>query len=209
MHDGYLFTLGICGAVSDITPAPAILNSMLAAIPPVKRAALTGAVVSLDASGNMHDPLLAQVVADMLDAELLFFVSPLYRIAASDEAFTVALPGRMKKLLAQAAVLAEAEQLRGKLAVLVGVDTGTGQAEGTQDVTDSALDRIVYKQMMLAPLQRFCVAAGIEVTGAAVVAAPDEPGTLAPDAVDTVTRLAQHAYALARQRVPDALPHST
>ncbi|NJM09266.1 hypothetical protein HC891_28240, partial [Candidatus Gracilibacteria bacterium] len=79
MHDGYLFTLGVCGSASAASPATAILDAMLAALPPVKRAAYLGEIVPLDALGTQHDELVQNAVADMADAEILLLVTPTYR----------------------------------------------------------------------------------------------------------------------------------
>lgn len=85
MHDGYLFTLGICGSAEEDDPAPVILNQLLAALPPVKRAAFLGRLPS-----DQPDQLLADVVADMRDAELIIIVAP---------ATTPQLPNRLDNLL--------------------------------------------------------------------------------------------------------------
>jgi hypothetical protein len=95
MHDGYLFTLGICGATSDASRAPGLLNEMLAAIPPVKRAALLSDVRRLDDPSNIDgDGLLDEASTDFADAELLLLVTP---AVAGDVA------PRMAALLAMAA----------------------------------------------------------------------------------------------------------
>jgi hypothetical protein len=206
MHDGYIFTLAICGTAAASSLAPALLNTMLAAIPPVKRAALLGEVVPLDQSGRLHDTLSDQVIADIRDAEVLFLVSPLYHIAQQTETPAVTLPERFRALLARAASRSTDEQWHGKSAALVIVDTAGKRADDGDDtnVTDSRVDQIVYKHMLLAPLQRFCVEAGIEVVGATIVS---ETGT-EPDekTLEMVRDLAQRAYASARQRLPHALP---
>lgn len=77
MHDGYLFTLGICASASDSGPAPAILDAMLAALPPVKRAAYLGEVLLSEGSPSLEDPLTGALLADVADAELLLIVAPL------------------------------------------------------------------------------------------------------------------------------------
>ncbi len=207
MHDGYIYTLAICGSAAASTPAPAVVNAMLAALPPVKRAALLGEVVMLNtpADKTLHDPLIDQVVPDMTDAEILLLVTPLLvRVRAEGET-QVRLPARLEDLLRRAAPLVQAGQLRGKLAALVGVDTSPAAHEHN---ADSSLDRIVYRQTMLAPLQRFCVDAGIEIVGAAIVPAADAaPAELEPTTAETVSALAQRAYQRARQQLPHALPH--
>jgi NAD(P)H-dependent FMN reductase len=76
MHDGYLFTLGICGSASAASPATALLDAMLAALPPVKRAAYLGEIVDAAALVSDHDELVAETIADFADAELLLLVTP-------------------------------------------------------------------------------------------------------------------------------------
>ena len=77
MHDGYIFTLGVCGSASASGPAPACLDAMLAALPPVKRAAYLGEVLTSDGAPSLADPLTAPLLADLADAELLLLVTPL------------------------------------------------------------------------------------------------------------------------------------
>lgn len=208
MHDGYLFTLAICGTATATSPAPMLLNAMLAALPPVKRAAWLGEVVPLDSSGRWHDPLLDAVVADMRDAEVLLVVSPLYSSRLQPEQATAHLPARLVALLERAAPLAAAGHLRGACAAFVGIDMAGSTAAASNA---SAVDRIVQKQMLFAPLQRFCVLAGMEIVGALLVPAPEAgtPAALADSAADILTpacELARRSYAQARQRLPHALP---
>lgn len=106
MHDGYLFTLGICGTASGNSPAPELLGAMLRAIPPVKRAALLGEVLLLDDPAHFADPMINMVLADVADAELLLIVSPTPGGR---------LPLRLANLLEQAAPMA----LRGTHALIV------------------------------------------------------------------------------------------
>jgi hypothetical protein len=201
MHDGYIFTLAICGTATASNPAPRLLNTMLAALPPVKRAALLGELVPLDQSGNLHDPLLDQIIADMHDAEVLLLISPLYRMPHPTASWSVRLPDRLQTLLKYAASQAKTNQWQGKVAAIVVVDSA---GELTDSMIESQIDRIVYKQMLLAPLQRFCIEAGIEVVGATIVSEasiePTEHGQ------KIVRSLAQRTYASARQRWPQALP---
>jgi hypothetical protein len=75
MHDGYIFTLGICAGTYGL--APACLNLMLAALPPVKRAALLGEVLISASAPSLDDPLVEPIRADIADAELLLVVTPL------------------------------------------------------------------------------------------------------------------------------------
>lgn len=77
MHDGYLFTLGICGSASDGGPARMCLDAMLAALPPVKRAAYLGEVLISSDAPSLDDPLTAPLLADIADAEVLLLVTPL------------------------------------------------------------------------------------------------------------------------------------
>lgn len=77
MHDGYIFTLGVCGSASDSGPAPACLDAMLAALPPVKRAAFLGEVLVSEGEPDMADPLTAPVRDDVADAEVILVVTPL------------------------------------------------------------------------------------------------------------------------------------
>lgn len=237
MHDGYLFTLALCGTATDRTPALAIVNTLLRALPPVKRAALLGEVVPLDQGGQsaapMHDWLLGQVIDDMRDAELLLIVSPLYLSSAPPT--HIRLPTRLATLLQQAAPLAAAGQLRGKCALLVGIDTfstfsPTSTAAGSADdllepgPVGCVAARLAYRQALLAPLHQFCAAAGIEATDAAIIHAPiaaehaaanGTSGTsgstsmghaLTPATAEALATLARRAYARARQRWPSLQP---
>ncbi len=77
MHDGYLFTLGICGSASESGPAPACLNAMLAALPPVKRAAYLGEILLSEGAPSLADPLTMPLLGEISDAELLLIVTPL------------------------------------------------------------------------------------------------------------------------------------
>lgn len=75
MHDGYLFTLGICGSAAG-HPALQLLDAMLAALPPVKRAIYLGEVQPAGADGTWQEPLLDPLRADLADAEILLLVTP-------------------------------------------------------------------------------------------------------------------------------------
>lgn len=141
MHDGYLFTIGICGSASASNPAPALLDAMLAALPPVKRAALLGEVLPLAADGTLSDPLLDAVVQDIADAELLLFVTPLPPNGQ--------LPARLEALLQRADALLPPGALAGKRAVCAGVAAPFAALDD-----DQALHR----------LARWCAAGGIDVT---------------------------------------------
>jgi hypothetical protein len=204
MHDGYLFTLGICGTAAASSPALAVLNGMLEALPHVKRAALLGEVLRLEGGGALHDPLLAQVAADMRDAEILLLVTPVYRSASTGD---MRLPARLAELLQAAAPLAQAERWPGKHAALVAV-VSDDSPTSADDATTPTVDRAIYRQAVFAPLQRFCIAAGIRIDGTAIVPAPDSPqaAVLAPAVLADVQALARRVYALARQDAPHALP---
>jgi hypothetical protein len=77
MHDGYIFTIGICGSASDSGPAPACLDAMLAALPPVKRAAYLGEVLLSEGEPTLDDPLTAPLLGDIADAEVVLVATPL------------------------------------------------------------------------------------------------------------------------------------
>ncbi len=143
MHDGYIFILGIGGTASASSPATTLLDTMLAALPPVKRAALLGEVVPLDNAGHWHDPLIDPVLGDMADAEVLLVVTPLP---------AGLLPARLAALLERATPLVQAGRLAGKYAALLGVSTApNASAPG------------------MARLEQFCVSAGILVVGSLLV----------------------------------------
>lgn len=77
MHDGYIYTLGICGSASGSGPAPPCLDLLLAALPPVKRAAYLGEVMLSGGAPSLVDPLIEPVRADIDAAELLIIVTAL------------------------------------------------------------------------------------------------------------------------------------
>ncbi|PDW01944.1 hypothetical protein [Candidatus Viridilinea mediisalina] len=77
MHDGYLYTLGICGSAAGSGPAPECLSMMLAALPPVKRAAFLGEVLLNQAGPSLADPLRDPLYHELADAEVLLLVTPL------------------------------------------------------------------------------------------------------------------------------------
>lgn len=108
MHDGYIFTLGVCGSASDSGPAPACLDAMLAALPPVKRAAYLGEVLVSEGQPSFADPLTAPLLADVADAEVLLVATPLPGGA---------LPARLRALAA--AMEARPDQGRRRFAALV------------------------------------------------------------------------------------------
>lgn len=194
MHDGYLFTLGICGTAAATTSAPDLLNAMLGALPPVKRAALLGEVLHLDSNNNLYDPLLDAIVSDLRDAEVVLLISPLYYRAGYGRSVT-ALPARLTALFERCASLATTGQLHGTIVVLVGV---------ISSLQSPLLEREQHREL-LDPLHRFCVGAGMTIAGQTVVYDHADALPL-PETLHTVRALAQHAYAQARQRCPDALP---
>jgi hypothetical protein len=73
MHDGYIFTLGIAGSAGG--PTAHCLDVMLAALPPVKRAAYLGDVLTSPGLPSLDDPLTAPILADVADAEVLLIVT--------------------------------------------------------------------------------------------------------------------------------------
>ncbi len=178
MHDGYLFTLGICGSTAADHPALFVLNTMLTALPPVKRAAYLGPVLPLDQHGQLHDTLLEPIVCDIHDAEVLLIVTP---VSAA------ALPVRLTALLNHVVPLADNGMLRDKVVVLVVITPDTVPAEMTP----------------LQRLQHFCVAAGMQIAGQRSFTASM---ATQPSAIAAVMALAHQAYTEARQRVPAALP---
>jgi NAD(P)H-dependent FMN reductase len=126
MHDGYLYTLGICGTAAGNNPAPALLNAMLKAIPPVKRAAMLGEVVLLANPHSFADPMLNEVLADMRDAELLFIVTPVM----ADR-----VPARLASLLARI----PAHALAGTQCLLTLVGEPPGQSRAAERAIISLL----------------------------------------------------------------------
>jgi hypothetical protein len=218
MHDGYVYTLAICGSATASSPAPAVLNAMLDAIPPVKRAALLGEVVPLTRNGKLDESLIDSVIADMHDAEILFFITPIYHTNRHD--VRLMLPERLQTLLQRATPLAASGALQDRLAVLVVVDSAPAvpppdtahrgdDLPPVDKVTDSVIARIVYRQSLFATLQRFCVQAGMHIVGATIIQrqtdAAEQSGLSAED-MQLVSSLAQHAYLQARKVLPDALP---
>lgn len=106
MHDGYIFTLGICGSASGGGPAPGCLDLMLAALPPVKRAAYLGEILVSQGSPSFADPLLEPVAADIGDAEVLLLVTTLpggalpARLAALARSLEAAPPPARRRFVA-------------------------------------------------------------------------------------------------------------
>jgi hypothetical protein len=106
MHDGYIFTLGVCGSASDSGPAPACLDAMLAALPPVKRAAYLGEVLMSESQPSLADPLTAPLLLDIADAEVLLVATPLpggalpARLRALADALAAAPPPERRRFAA-------------------------------------------------------------------------------------------------------------
>ncbi|MEI7643414.1 MAG: hypothetical protein WCJ55_03800 [Chloroflexales bacterium] len=135
MHDGYLFTIGICGSASDSGLALACLDALLAALPPVKRAALLGEVLIFDGPPALDDPLTGPIRADIADAELLLIVTPVISGGG--------IPARLRALAR--AVVAAPPPARPRFAALVALGPRHDPA--------------------LAPLRRLCAAAEATVIG--------------------------------------------
>jgi hypothetical protein len=178
MHDGYIFTLGVCGSASDSSPAPACLNAMLAALPPVKRAAYLGEVLLNEGAPSLADPLTGLLLGDVADAEVLLIVTPLPGGA---------LPSRVHNLAQAIAASAPAggsqdEAQPPRFAALVAIGDGQGEAFHALRV---ALARV-----------------GATIVGEIHAPADAEQAQLVERAVE----LARAAYALARERRPAALP---
>lgn len=106
MHDSYIFTLGVCGGATANGPAPACLDLMLSALPPVKRAAYLGEVLLSEGTPSFDDPLLGPVLADIADAEVLLLSVPLPggalppRVAALARALEAAPPPPRRRFAA-------------------------------------------------------------------------------------------------------------
>lgn len=176
MHDGYLFTLGVCCSTSANNPALMLLDTLLGALPPVKRAAFLSDVGAPDHQAGFDDQVLPAIVADLCDAELLIVVTPV----SSD-----ALPDRLTAVLHQAAPLAHSGALREKMVLLVGI------ADSNE------------KNMPFAQLQHFCITAGMTLTTAVVVR---KDVALQPGTLKQLRLAAQQAYAQCRMHIPEALP---
>ncbi len=176
MHDGYLFTLGVCFSTSADSPALMLLDTLLGALPPVKRAAFLSDVDPLDDQAGFDHELLPAIVSDLCDAELLIVVTPI----ASDS-----LPVRLTALLHQAAPLATSGVLREKMVLLVGI------AHSEE------------KNAPFAHLHHFCLTAGMTLATAVVVC---KDAALQPGTLEQLRLAAQQAYAQIRIRIPGALP---
>ncbi len=194
MHDGYIFTLGICGTAAASSPAPALLGAMLVALPPVKRAAYLGDVLRLNGSRDLphptHDKLLDEVLADLHDAELLLIVSPIFFHPVTH---AVSVPARMQHLLERARTL-PAAALRDKWAVLVSL-ANPHHAHLVQQ-----LDPAQH------PLHTFCAAVGITVVASHHVATDTTDRDTAQVLQALLADKARTAYSLIRTHYPDALP---
>lgn len=118
MHDGYIFTLGIAGAAGG--PAADCLDAMLAALPPVKRAAYLGDVLTSTSLPSLDDPLIAPILNDIADAEVLLIVTPFIggRLPPRIAALTRTTPSAARRRFAALVTLGagDAEPLRRWLA---------------------------------------------------------------------------------------------
>jgi hypothetical protein len=114
MHDGYLFTIGICGSTSGV--GPAFLDRMLAALAPVKRAAYLGEVTISTADPDLRDPYLDAILADIADAEIMLLVTPMPEGV---------LPRRLQDLLQSLERRTEATGTLYGVIVVLGSDTDT------------------------------------------------------------------------------------
>lgn len=176
MHDGYLFTLGICGTAASNSPAPALLDAMLAALPPVKRAALLGEVLPMAADGTLHDTLIEPIAADIADAELLIVVTPVLPGGV--------LPLRLEALLRRMEARYPPPALAGKFLALVGVAPLEPLSQRVETLT--ALNH----------LARLCRHVGI-TTLSPLLLRSNDPSLNPPAPDEEILGLAQHAYAQA------------
>lgn len=166
MHDGYLFTLGVCGTASSASVAPALLDAMMGALPPVKRVALLGDVRVLDADGDLPpDELLDRIAGDLSDAEALLVVTPVLHGG---------LPPRLRDALRRAGEHAGTAGFSDTLAALVCVGGNAADREAAE-----------------VAFRRWCDDHGVTLAGVAALAdvAVDE-ATLA-----VVVQLAEDTYA--------------
>lgn len=173
MHNGSLFTLGICGTTAGNSIALKLLDTLLSGIPgESKRAAFLGEVTPLDEQGAFSHPLIAPVIAAMEHAELLLMVTPIAHQT---------IPAHLATLIHGAEPLVDAGSLRGTVALLVGV-------------SDSAHD-----DASLTLLEEFCVRARIEIAG--VIFIP-ETFAFDEEQCTSLRTLAQHAYTQAQKSHP-------
>ncbi len=177
MHDGYIFTLGICGVAADSHPAPALLDALMAALPPVKRAAFLGDVLPINDAGAVYDPLLEPIINDIADAETVLIVAPLR---------TDGPPARLIHILEQAARSDAVIQPRPRFAVLVGIASNS----------DAAPE-------LLAPARDCCDQLGIAVASAQIISIAE---AVDPTMQQALLDQVRHVYLQARARYPDALP---
>jgi|HigsolmetaAR202D_1030399.scaffolds.fasta_scaffold00005_99 Predicted flavoprotein len=172
MHDGYLFTLGICGTASSASIAPNLLTAMMKAIRPVKRVAHLGDIRPLQSDGSLtKDSFLEEVVDDIPDAEALLIVTPLLHGG---------LPPRLQALLACASERLEANAFSDMLAGLVCVGGDAGEREAAESA-----------------VRRWCDQHQIGLLD--VVALPDAP--LDPAVQEPALELARRVYDGASQRL--------
>lgn len=124
MHDGYLFTLGVCGTASAASVAPALLDAMMHALPPVKRVALLGDVLLIgDADDLSRDEMLDQIAGDLPDAEAFLVVTPVVHRG---------LPPRLQAALRRAGERAGAHGLSDTIAALVCVGGDSADREAAE-----------------------------------------------------------------------------
>ncbi len=109
MHDGYIFTLGIAGSAGG--PTAAGLDLMLAALPPVKRAAYLGDVFTSTGLPSLDDPLTTPILADIADAEVLLIVTPFIagRLPARIIALTRTTPANNRSRFAALVTLGDGD----------------------------------------------------------------------------------------------------
>lgn len=153
MHDGYIFTLGIAGAAGG--PTADCLDAMLAALPPVKRAAYLGDVLMSEGLPSLSDPLILPILGDVADAEVLLIVTPFIagRLPPRIAAVTRTMPPADRRRFAALITLGEgdATSLRAWLAatnaelcaeLALSADGATAQTAATDASGNSPADRL-------------------------------------------------------------------
>jgi hypothetical protein len=197
MHDGYIFTLGIAGSAGG--PTAHCLDVMLAALPPVKRAAYLGDVLTSPGLPSLDDPLTAPILADVADAEVLLIVTPF-------------LGGRLPPRLA-ALMRTTPPADRRRFAALVTLGAGdaaplrmwlnTANARICAELPLSAMGHAhpPYRRPGGASLRRPGGASLRRPGGASLPPPPDDPA----NPTDQLAACARAAYAAARAVHPSAL----